>query len=105
MGSLHYSLGLSADFDDRLLAHLQLVLGAKLRRGESFYFTWNEEHAHGNGRTTIWLHPALPLAFQYLGSRTAVLNKEWLEALSTSANSSTGLHVIPEPTASQPRRR
>jgi hypothetical protein len=104
MGSFHYSLGLSADFDDRLLAHLQLVLGAKLRRGESFYFTWNEDHLDGHGRTTIWLHPALPIAFQYLGSRSVMLNKEWLEVLSTSANSSSGLHVLPEPAATPPRR-
>jgi hypothetical protein len=43
MGSFHYDVGFSADFEDRLLAHLQIVIGAKLRRGEGFYFSWRDE--------------------------------------------------------------
>jgi hypothetical protein len=97
MGSLHYALALDAHIDDRVLAHLQVVIGTKLRRGESFYFTWNEDHVAGVRRRTIWLHPALPIAFTYLGSRAPTLSREWLELLSTSANSTTGLQIIPEP--------
>ena len=36
MGKLTYDSTLTVDFDDRVLAHLQLVIGAKLRRAESF---------------------------------------------------------------------
>ena len=33
MGKLTYDHSLSVDFDDRTLAHLQIVIGMKLRRG------------------------------------------------------------------------
>ncbi len=38
MGTLTYGTGLCFDFDDRTLAHLQVVMGLKLRRRE-----WLEE--------------------------------------------------------------
>ncbi|KFF58097.1 ATP-dependent DNA ligase, partial [Cryobacterium sp. MLB-32] len=43
MGKLTYDSSLTADFDDRVLAHIQLVIGTKLRRGESFYFSWRDD--------------------------------------------------------------
>jgi len=97
MGKLTYDSTLSADFDDRLLAHLQVVIGAKLRRGESFYFSWRDDPLAGGGRSTIWLQPGISLTFKYFGSRIPALNREWLEALSLSSNSSTGLQVVLEP--------
>jgi len=45
MGKLTYDSTLTVDFDDRVLAHLQLVIGAKLRRAESFYFSWRDDPA------------------------------------------------------------
>ena len=42
MGTLTYDSKLSASFDDRVLAHLQIVIWAKIRRGEPFSFTWTE---------------------------------------------------------------
>ena len=35
MGKLTYDSTMTVDFDDRVLAHLQLVIGAKLRRAET----------------------------------------------------------------------
>lgn len=99
MGKLTYDSNLTADFDDRVLAHIQLVIGAKLRRGEAFYFTWRDDAQSGGGRSTIWLHPGIPLAYKYFGSRVPSLNREWVEALSLSANSSGGLQVMAEPPA------
>ncbi|MDJ0348886.1 ATP-dependent DNA ligase [Cryobacterium sp. PH29-G1] len=97
MGKLTYDSTLTADFDDRVLAHIQVVIGAKLRRGESFYFTWRDDPQSGAGRSTIWLHPAIPIAFKFFGSRSPTLNREWVEALMSTANSSGGLHIVPEP--------
>lgn len=102
MGTLSYDTNFSADFDDRTLAHLQVVIGAKLRRGESFHFSWMNEQAAGHGRTTIWLHPTVPLIYSYLGNRQPAINRAWVEALMTSANSVAGLHIVPEPTAQAP---
>lgn len=97
VGTLWYDSTLKADFDDRLLAHLQIVIGAKLRRGESFYFSWKDDAQIGNGRTTIWIHPTVPLVYKYFGGRMPVINRPWVEALLASANSANGLHILPEP--------
>ena len=97
MGTLTYDSTLTADFDDRTLAHIQFVVGAKLRRDEAFYFTWKDDSSMGDGRSTIWVHPSVPLAFKFVGSRVPTINREWVDALMLSANSSAGLHVLPEP--------
>jgi hypothetical protein len=97
LGKLTYDSTMTVDFDDRVLAHLQVVVAAKLRRGESFVFTWKDDPSVGNGRTTIWLHPTLPLSFKYHDGRMPALNRAWVEALMTTADSSAGLRVVPEP--------
>ena len=97
MGTLTYDSKLSATFEDRLHAHLQAVIWAKLRRGEQFSFSWNDPGRNGYARTSIWISPNVSLSFQYFGSRTPSLNVEWVQALTKSANSSGGLQVVPEP--------
>ncbi|WP_213815309.1 ATP-dependent DNA ligase [Glaciihabitans sp. dw_435] len=99
MGNLSYAAEFIVDFDDRTLAHLQIVIGTKLRRGEAFYLSWKDDTRIGNGRTTIWLHPSIPLVYKYFGSKMPVLNRNWLDELTVSANTPGGLQVLPEPTA------
>jgi len=99
MGKLTYDSTLNVDFDDRVLAHIQVVVGAKLRRGEPFYFTWRDDPKSGDGRSSIWMHPGIPISFKYYGSRSPSLNREWVEALMVTANSSGGLQIVPEPRA------
>src|SRR4051812_28202017 len=67
MGKLTYDSTLVVDFDDRVLAHLQVVIGAKLRRNESFYFSWRDDSAVGDGRSVIWLHPSIALMYKFHG--------------------------------------
>ena len=97
MGTLTYDSTLSADFDDRILAHLQVVIGAKLRRNEAFYFSWKDDAAIGDGRSAIWIHPTISLAFKFSGSRTPTVNREWVDELIQLANTPAGLHITPEP--------
>ena len=97
MGTFVYGSTLEVEFNDRVLAHVQVVIGAKLRRSEGFYFTWIYALDSGSGRTTAWVHPAATLQFRFAGSREAQLNRQWLEALTTSANSARGLVITPEP--------
>ena len=97
MGTLTYDSKLTGTFDDRVLAHLQVVIWAKLRRGEQFSFTWTEPARNGFGRTSIWLSPNVSLAFEYFGSKSPLLNRHWIDALSKSANSPGGLLLVPEP--------
>lgn len=97
MGRFIYENQVRADFDDRVLAHLQTVITAKLRRGETFTLTWKDDVSIGDGRTTVWLHPGCGLVFKYYGSRTPALNRAWLDALTHTANAPSGLYVVPEP--------
>jgi hypothetical protein len=97
VGKFTYDSTLTVDFDDRVLAHLQLVIGAKLRRNEAFYFSWKDDNQVGDGHSTLWIHPTIPLYFKFHGSRQAAINRSWIDALMLTANSPGGLHIIPEP--------
>jgi hypothetical protein len=100
MGKLLYGTPpTEADFDDRMLMHLQIVIGMKLRRGESFFFSWKSDPHAGNGRTSLWMDAAIPLAFKYSGGRIPTVNRAWLDLLTVSANSGSGLQTLPEPDA------
>jgi len=83
-------------FDDRTLAHLRLVMTAKLRRGESFVLCWSGASGTGNGQDSVWISPYVPLHFHLDDSRHTI-NKAWLEILMQRANSVGGLVVAPEP--------
>lgn len=100
MGKFIYQESTRVDFEDRLLLHLQTVIGSKLRRGESFYFTWRNDPSIGDGRTTVWINPRSTLVYKFYGSRLPHLNRAWIEALAYTANSPTGLYVVPEPAES-----
>lgn len=96
---LTYDSRLTVSLDDRLLAHLQSVIWQKLRRGESFAFSWVEPLANGSGRKSIWLSPHVSLSFEYFGNKQPTLNPAWIQALTRAANSTGGLHIVPEPPA------
>jgi hypothetical protein len=97
MGKFIYDSTIKVDFDDRLLAHLQVVIGAKLRRGEAFHFTWRDDSSIGDGRTMVWLHPRVSLVYKFYGSRRPAINRAWVEALIYTANSPSGLYPVAEP--------
>jgi len=87
----------SVEFEDRALAHLRIVMLAKLRRSESFSFSWKYETVQGSGRSSFWIHPAIPLQFEFFGGHEASLNRAWIDALMETANSPNGLELLPEP--------
>ncbi len=96
MGSLIYGAGsIEMQFDDRVLAHLQVVLSAKLRRGESFFFSWLPPV--GDGRNAVWIDSGIPLLFRYSAGSQPDLNKAWLEEMTIAAGSNQGLVLMPEP--------
>ena len=98
MGTLIYGAdGSNITFEDRLLAHLQIAIITKLRRNEPHTLSWETPSYEGSGRSTVWLHPAVPIQFKFSGSKKPVINRIWVEQLLHSANSTGGLQVIPEP--------
>lgn len=99
MGKFIYgATAVSVELEDRVLAHLRVVMMTKLRRNESFMF--DVEVGGGNGRRTFWIHPSVPVQFHFFGSRQPRLNREWIEEMLRVAGSTTGLAIPPEPTSS-----
>ena len=95
MGSMTYD-GITIQFDDRTLTHLQIVIVNKFTKGESFLMSWKDDLSVGDGRGSWWLSPSIPVYFNFLGGRVPDINPEWLLALGKSAESSTGLIVTAE---------
>jgi hypothetical protein len=95
MGTIGYA-GQRFGFEDRLLAHLQIVIVQKLRRGDGFMMSWVNSLAVGSGRSSIWLDRSIPLLFAFAGSRVPAINRAWLNTLAASADSSPGLVISDE---------
>ncbi|WP_426519115.1 ATP-dependent DNA ligase [Diaminobutyricibacter sp. McL0618] len=101
MGTLYYGASTSmAEFDDRVLAHLQMAIVAKLRRGESFVFSWDVDREKGSGSHSLWISPTIPLRFTYQAGRRGPINRSWVDALVKTANSVPGLRIVDEPSES-----
>jgi len=97
MGRLTYDGIVAVDFEDRVLAHLQLVIGNKMRRGENFHFTWRDDDSVGDGRTIVWIHSRVSMVYKFWGGKAPEINRAWVDALMNAANSAAGLHLVPEP--------
>jgi hypothetical protein len=92
MGQLYYGMTTQGiEMPDRLLAHLKVVIATKLRRSESFTLTWR--HADGEGRSTIWLQPSIPLRFVFSSAEPELLDSEMLRSLADQAHSAGGVSV------------
>lgn len=92
MGRFHYDQSAGIVLDDRTLAHVQVIIIDKLRRGERFAFS----APSGSRLVTMWMTPDAALEFVYDDARMPNLNRDWLESLSNSAGSPMGLVLLPE---------
>ena len=95
MGTIYY--GGSATpihIEDDALAHLKVVIAIKLRRSESFTLSWVHPDDEERGRSTIWLHPSIPLRFVFDDPEPPPLDREWIEELAQSANTSGGIQLV-----------
>jgi hypothetical protein len=95
VGILKYD-GMSVDFDDRLLAHVQTVVVQKVRRQEPFLLTWQDSDDLGGGRTSIWIHQFAHMTFHFASNSDPKIDRAWLEKLMGSANSPRGMFVSDE---------
>jgi len=82
--------------EDRALAHLKVVIATKLRRNESFTLSWRHPEGQRPGRSTIWLHPSIPLRFVFDEPEPPALSADWITAMANSANSSGGINLVAE---------
>ncbi len=103
MGTLIYGSGnLKVEFDDRVLAHIQAVVGVKVRRNERFFLSWFDTQAVGDGRSAAWIAPEIPLSFRFSSASQHRLNRPWIEAMILAAGSSGGLVLTQEPDSGEP---
>ncbi|GHD40006.1 ATP-dependent DNA ligase [Mycetocola manganoxydans] len=101
MAKLLYGIpAVEIDTTDRELAHLKVVIVTKLRRGEVFTLAVNGRiNDAGPGRRILWVHPSIPIQFQFDGTAEEKLNREWLEELMAAVNAGGNLQITPEPAA------
>lgn len=96
MGMMYYGGTDPIQIEDRALAHLKVVIATKLRRNESFTLSWKHPDGQPRGRSTVWIHPAVPLRFVFEEPEPPELHMEWITAMANSANTSGGIMLVPE---------
>jgi len=82
--------------EDRALAHLKIVIATKLRRNESFTLSWRHPEGTPEGRSTIWIHPSIPMRFVFDDAEPPELSRQWIEDLAHSAHSTGGIVLVEE---------
>ncbi|MGX1792196.1 DUF7882 family protein [Microbacterium sp. NPDC055312] len=89
MGRLKYDSSEPAiTIDDETLVHLKIVIGTKLRRNESFLLTWLRGDDAEDARTTIWVHPAIPIQFGFDAAVLPPVGPERITAIMMALNAS-----------------
>jgi hypothetical protein len=92
VGTLYYGdAGTPIEIDDRALAHLKIAITTKLRRNESFTLSWRHADGQPRGRSSLWLHPAIPIRFVFESVEAGELDRDWIEELMRGANSGGGI--------------
>ena len=84
-------VGQRAIIEDGVLAHLKVVIATKLRRNESFTLSFQHGDDEPTGRTTVWLHPSIPLRFVFGEPVGPELDPQLINDLAASANTSGGI--------------
>ncbi|KHK98747.1 hypothetical protein LK09_07480 [Microbacterium mangrovi] len=97
MGVLYYSAAPPVVIPDRLLAHLKIVITAKLRRDERFTLSFAPSDSDAGATSTIWLGSAIPLRFEFDGDQPEALDPLVLQQLAAEANSTRGIVLRLEP--------
>jgi hypothetical protein len=96
MGMMYYADSrVAIEVDDRALAHIKMVMVSKLRRNESFTFSW--DRPDGGGRMSFWMASTIPLVFEFSDPTPVLINRQWVEEMSQAAGSLHGLFLLPEP--------
>ena len=89
MGRLRYD-GTSEpiNIDDATLAHLKVVISAKLRRNESFMMTWHPVNNAETRRATAWIHPAIPLQLLFNDPNPPAIDPDRIAQMMHTLNAS-----------------
>ncbi|CAH0327467.1 ATP-dependent DNA ligase [Microbacterium sp. Bi128] len=89
MGRLIYRDRATFDIDDRLLAHLRIVIMNKLRRNEGFMLQVPVNE--GVRQASLWIHASNALVLQFYGGREPAIDRELVDQMMHDASGSDGL--------------
>jgi hypothetical protein len=93
MGFLVYDTTREIAVEDRVLAHLQVVIIDKLRRAENFGLNLRSE----NRIVMMWVTRSARLKFVYEGNRRPPINAAWVELMASEAGLTGTLQLLHEP--------
>lgn len=88
MGNLNINGLADVDLDDDLLAHIQAVIVAKLRRKEPVLLSWVDSEDHAS---QVWIQATAIVLAEYDGPQPTRLDRAWLERIMIAANSTAGI--------------
>lgn len=89
MGRLIYRDRASFDIDDRILAHLRIVVMNKLRRNEGFMLQLPVNE--GVRQASLWIHASNALVMQFYGGREPSIDRELIDQMMHDASGADGL--------------
>lgn len=87
---------ITVPFEDRALAHLQVVITGKLRRHEPLLLT--HLNVEKGSRVTVWVHPAQLVAFHYDQAAMPALNRHWVRQMTEHLEETGALQLLDEQT-------
>jgi hypothetical protein len=96
VGMLMYADTAGIQVEDRLLEHIRLAVGQRLRRGESFMLNLTTDDNGNSLRRNLWISPSIPLQFVAFGSRTPQINRTWVQAMGDTEDSTGTMTVMTE---------
>jgi len=92
MGTLIYGdSGIRVIIDDFMLAHVQIVVGMKLRMQQSFFVAWKDGLSVGGGRSSLWITASAPLVFSYERAAGIRIDPAHIRRMMEEADSAQGL--------------
>jgi hypothetical protein len=100
VGRLIYRDRATFDIDDRLLAHLRIVIMNKLRRNEGFMLQLPVNE--GVRQASMWIHASNALVLQFYGGREPVIDRELVDQMMHAASGADGLTLTGSGVAAPP---
>jgi hypothetical protein len=104
MGTLEYGPD-QFEFDDDILAHVQLTVASKLRRGERFFMSWRLATFQGSGRHALWIDSGVPLRIRFNEADPQPIDQDRLNRLLATSLLPTGMNIdrpVPASPAPEP---
>lgn len=96
LGTLIYGKQQEYELDDRTLAHVKVVVTARLRKRESFFLSWTRRGGSGPASVSLWIAPSVPLVFRFSTAEQEKLSRRWIESLMRLSYAEHSLVITPE---------